>query len=191
MPVTPFHIGPALIANGLTRNHFSLGTFALVQVVIDIEAVYNILLGHWPVHTTLHTMLGATAVAVLAALCRRPISWVNRTVLGRWARARAAKGSGEPAAGSLHGLAIATIEAELAPVTWTGALVGAVLGVLLHVPIDAMMHPDVKPFAPWSDANPLFIPGSFEWLHVACLVAGLLGLGLWARRVRRRVPTRA
>jgi len=191
MPVTAFHLGPALVAKGLTRNHFSIGTFALVQVVIDTEAIYNIVLGRWPVHTTLHTMLGATVVAVVAALCRRPLSWVNAAIL-RW-RARATEAPSEATAQPARRswLPHAAIDAELGPVTWTGAAVGAALGVLLHVPIDAMMHPDVKPFAPWTDANPFFIPGSFEWLHVACLAAGVLGLGLWVWRVRRRAPARA
>jgi hypothetical protein len=170
MPLTPFHLGPALIAKGLSRRHFSLGTFALVQFVLDTEVVWNVLRGRSVVHTNLHTLLGATVIATLATLCWRPLSWVNQMIARRLARAPARD---------------APEIAEFGPVTWTGALMGAGLGVLLHVPLDAMMHGDMKPFAPWSTANPLYIPTSFEWLHLACLIAGVLGYWMWLRRVRR------
>jgi hypothetical protein len=45
------------------------------------------------------------------------------------------------------------------------------------------MDSDRGCLAPWTDANPLLIAGSFEWLHAACLAAGALGSWLWAMRV--------
>ncbi len=36
MPVTPFHLGPAVVLEAVCPRQLSLGVFALVQVVIDV-----------------------------------------------------------------------------------------------------------------------------------------------------------
>jgi hypothetical protein len=41
--------------------------------------------------------------------------------------------------------------------------------------LDSIMHADMRPFAPWSDASPLLGILSIGGLHVACLVSGMLG----------------
>src|SRR6185503_16141656 len=79
MPVTPFHLGPALVVKAIFRERFSLGVFTLVQGVIDVESIANILLNRWPVHADLHTVLGALAVSAVCAVVGRPlVSWLNR-----------------------------------------------------------------------------------------------------------------
>ena len=62
MPVTPFHLGAALPLKPLAGRRLSLGVFALVQIGIDLESGYNLLLDRWPVHARLHTLPGALAV---------------------------------------------------------------------------------------------------------------------------------
>lgn len=60
MPFTPYHFGPALVAKGLLRNQFCLITFAISQVIIDLESLYYLVQNNWPVHRFFHTYLGAT-----------------------------------------------------------------------------------------------------------------------------------
>jgi hypothetical protein len=55
--------------------------------------------------------------------------------------------------------------------------------------LDAIMHGDMRPLAPWSATNPLLGLLSLEQLHNACLVAGAAGvvlLGIRVMSVRRR-----
>lgn len=49
------------------------------------------------------------------------------------------------------------------------------------------MHDDIRPFAPFSDANPLFRAVSLNTLHLACVIAGVLAVvALLARKWRAR-----
>lgn len=72
MPVTPYHFGPALAAKGLLRKRFCLITFALSQVVIDLESFYFLVQGAYPVHRFLHTYIGATVASLLSIVIAIP-----------------------------------------------------------------------------------------------------------------------
>ena len=54
-------------------------------------------------------------------------------------------------------------------------MISAIAGVVGHVVPDAMMHYDVRPFAPFSDANPFYEFVSLGALHLGLVVAGFLG----------------
>ncbi len=58
-------------------------------------------------------------------------------------------------------------------------LFSALIGVWSHVILDGIMHRDMTPFFPFSDANPFLgiIPLSF--LYWGCVVSGVIGLILW------------
>jgi membrane-bound metal-dependent hydrolase YbcI (DUF457 family) len=56
-----------------------------------------------------------------------------------------------------------------------GILVGGLLGGLSHPFLDGIMHPDARPFMPWSDANPFFGLIGLMQLHLACIAAALFG----------------
>ena len=67
-----------------------------------------------------------------------------------------------------------------------GVLVGGLAGGLSHPFLDGIMHPDVRPFMPWSDQNPFLGLIGVGPLHLACIAAALFGavcVTLW--RVRR------
>lgn len=66
MPITPYHCGPALVAKGLLRKRFCLVTFAISQVIIDLESFYFLVQGSYPVHRFLHTYIGATIASFLS-----------------------------------------------------------------------------------------------------------------------------
>ena len=65
MPITPYHFGPGLFLKGLGPRHFSFVAFAGTQVVIDLETLYSILIGEYPLHRTLHSLVGATVIGAL------------------------------------------------------------------------------------------------------------------------------
>ena len=50
------------------------------------------------------------------------------------------------------------------------------------------MHADIRPFRPFTDANPLYGIVSVRNLYLFCIVTGLIGAALllaWERRPRR------
>ena len=55
---------------------------------------------------------------------------------------------------------------------------GAAVGTLSHVFLDSIMHRDIKPFAPFFDANPFLGILSLPALHWSCLVTGGVGVAI-------------
>ncbi|MCX9158312.1 hypothetical protein OPU71_19480 [Niveibacterium sp. 24ML] len=70
-------------------------------------------------------------------------------------------------------------------ISWRQAAVGALLGTFTHILLDALVHDDIRPFWPLSDANPL--RGLLGWheTELLCLLLALAALRwaphAWAR----------
>ena len=174
MPFTPFHMGPGLAIKALAGRRFSVLTFGIAQVAMDIEPLVGLISGssvlHGPTHTCLATVITAIAVAVVAAPVCRP-------VLQRWNR--------ELLAHRLGWLVEPESFARL-PV-----IAGAFAGTISHVILDSVMHYDISPLAPWSSANALLGLVSDGALHQFCFLTGVFGIVGWLsaawRKQRKRV----
>ena len=154
MPVTPFHGGLGLLGKGLAGPRFSFVAFCATQVAIDLESGYHLWRGDWPVHRFFHTVVGATLVCTAVVLALRRLTPRTRGLL------RADLGA-------------------LVPLS--GALVAVAAGVLGHLVPDAIMHFDVQPLAPLSEANPLYDLVSLGVLHGGLVICGVVGTVLWLR----------
>src|SRR5262245_39933609 len=84
MPFTPFHFGPGAAAHALAPRPVSFLAFCASNVLIDIETLYYIFTGQFPVHRFFHTITGASLVAIatvaLFVVARRAasqFSWPN------------------------------------------------------------------------------------------------------------------
>lgn len=151
MPLTPFHLGPALLLGVSLRRRLDLPTLLAGSVLVDVRAAL-VVFGPLdpPVHGILTTFAGGTVVAValgaaIAALPGRVQEALDRGRLGR--------------TGS------------------TGPIVaGALAGVYSHVVLDALLYTDVEPFYPLA-GNP-FLVGDFALVYGGCVVAGLLGVAI-------------
>jgi membrane-bound metal-dependent hydrolase YbcI (DUF457 family) len=165
LPFTAFHFGPGLALKGAGAPVFSWSAFAAVQVLIDCETLYYLLRHEYPVHRFFHSFLGATAAGLVAAILCLVIVRMS-TVRSPWLIA--------PLVGSTS-----TARGEFSSL---GVIVGGFIGGVSHPLLDAIMHPDVRPFMPWSDNNPfLGLIGAVQ-LHLGCSAAALLGavcLSLW------------
>ena len=165
MPFTPYHFGPGLLIKSIAARWFSWTAFAAAQVVIDCETLYYIIRNEYPLHRTAHTFLGATIVGALTAVALIAAKWLaGRTLPGLVDSLRARQPS---------------LRAEA---TATGLLAGGILGGATHPLLDGMMHRDIRPFLPWTNANPLLGVVGIETLQVGCEMAGLVGLiltGAW------------
>ena len=167
MPITPFHVGPGLALHSAAPRAVSFIAFCVANVLVDVEPLYYMLTGQSPLHRFFHTYAGVSLV-VLATI-----------VLFLLAR-----GAGRviplPNVFGWKDLPLRAV------------CMGAALGGYSHVLLDSVMHADMRPFAPWSSSNPLWLLVSLEALHLFCLVSGLLGLAMlglrWFVGRRRAAP---
>lgn len=166
MPFTPFHLGPGYLAAAASTRRpawFSFYVFALSQVVIDCETLFNILTGAPRLHTFFHTFAGSLVAGGLTLLVYRAIYIPVDTLLRL--------GPGLKAS-----LARARLWDPALP-PWKTAGVTALAGAWSHVLFDAVDHSDVRPFWPWSGANPLnelLLGGDLYLAFFLCGVAAAL-----------------
>lgn len=140
-------MGPALLVKAAAPRRFSLVIFGLSQVVIDVEPLVGLFSGATVLHGFSHTLTGATLVALASVLLGRPLC--------------------ERLLGSLNG--------RPTPIGATAAWTGAFVGTYSHLVLDGMMHFDMKPFAPLTDANPMLGTMSVLGIYVFCVVSAVVG----------------
>jgi len=153
VPFTPFHFGPGALVHAVAPRHVSFVAFCAANVAIDVEPLVWMLRGEPPLHRFAHSFVGALAVALA-------------TVVLVLAATRLAGVLGLPESWRGSGL------------TAKRVAIGALLGTVSHVVLDSVMHADIRPLAPWSDANPFLRVVTLDVLHGACVVAGLVGIAL-------------
>lgn len=147
MPFTPFHLGPGLAFKALGGRSFSFLVFAGAQVLMDIEPLIGILQNKPILHGYSHTLLGALIIGTIAGIIGKPIgSFVLRL-----------------------------IAVPHRPYAWIASFAGAYVGTFSHILLDAIMHTDMAPWWPIASENQLLRIISVEQLHIACLVAGVVG----------------
>lgn len=170
MPFTPFHMGPGLAIKAVAGRRFSLLTFGIAQVAMDVEPLVGMVRGSPVLHGASHTYLAAFLIAALVTIISPPIA---RPILRRWNRE----------------LSSCRLEWLAAPDSWSAGAVaaGAFVGTLSHVALDSIMHSEIAAAAPWSNANDLLGIVSIPTLHLSCVVSGLFGVLVWgANGLRRR-----
>ena len=160
MPFTPFHFGPGLLIKTLLPGQFSLSMFALANVAMDVEPLFRILRHDKELHGFSHTLFGAACIGVATVLAGR----VALRRAWRWYEQRSACASNP-----VH-------------LTATQAWLGALAGTFSHLLLDAVMHADMHPFVPFTDANPLLDVISTQNMYLGCVLAGMLGLLLMLLR---------
>ena len=176
MPMTLLHMGPGLAIKALAGRHFSLLSFGVAQVAIDIEPLIGFILDSDVLHGPTHTYLGALAIAAIVAVIS---PYLCRPILRRW--------NSELSFYHLDWL-VTPESFKLFPV-----IAGACSGTISHVLLDSIMHVDITPLAPFSKANELQGIVTIDVLHQFCVLTGLFGIfgwiavALWKRRVSCRV----
>ena len=157
MPVTPFHLGVGVLCKGASPSRVSFVAFATSQAAIDLETAFYLATGQWPLHRELHTFALGPLVGLAVGVLVWSIGQVVPYLASRW-----------------------PVEFRLNP-----ALIGGAAGGLTHPLLDGIMHRDIKPFAPFSDENPLLLAIGVVPLHILCGIAALAGGLLWAVRAGR------
>jgi membrane-bound metal-dependent hydrolase YbcI (DUF457 family) len=148
VPFTPFHFGPGALLHSAAPKHVSFLAFCGANVLVDVEPLYFMLTHQYPIHRFFHTYVGATVAAAIVVA----VFVLARKVVPRLLD-----------------------EFGLRKLTMRSVAIGAILGTYSHVVLDSLMHADMEPFAPFSDANPLLGAVFLNTLHGLCLVAGVVG----------------
>jgi len=168
MPFTPLHFGPGASLKCAAQPYFSFVLFGYTQVMMDLEPAWFMLRQDFPLHRFVHTFVGATVMAILCLGSGRPLcQWWLRI----WKRIPA-----KP---------LNEVFADGTVIPWWTAVITVFVGTYSHVFLDSIMHPDMRPFSPFSDANPMLRIIDIGLLHLLCLVLGVLGLLLWVRFKKR------
>jgi membrane-bound metal-dependent hydrolase YbcI (DUF457 family) len=145
MPLTPFHLGPALLLGLVFFIFLDFPTFLVASVIVDIEPMFVMFLDlDYPLHGFFHSFLGGTLVAFLLA-------WIMNKIRGKFSTwLRFFKLEQKPSFGSI--------------------LLASLSGVYIHILLDSRMHTDIRPFYPL-DFNPFLssstLPGL--WVHMLCV----------------------
>jgi hypothetical protein len=158
MPFTPFHMGPGCAIKAVLGRSFSLTVFGFAQVAMDLQPLAHLLLGQGIRHGLSHSYAGAALIGAASLLVGKPVcQWIVNLwkpdpadVMMTW----------------LRGPAV---------ISWRAAATGAFLGTFSHVLLDSMVHGDVQPWAPFSEANTLLGTVSFGAMHLLCIGVGVLG----------------
>ena len=155
-------MGAALIAKpGLNRN-ISVITFGIAQIAMDIEPGVGMLTGADVLHGPTHTILGALVIACLVIFLAPSVC---NYLLRRWNKEV-----------THHGLPWLV---QSGATSKTAVTVGAFFGTLSHVFLDSLMHHDIHPLAPFSQANPLMGLVSHDAVYQLCSIAGIAGAVAW------------
>lgn len=151
MPFTPYHFGPSGFLALTLRKWLDVPVFVLANVIVDIEVLVIELLGMgWPYHRYCHNLLIGAAVGAIwgvSAYCLRRYFKKIVQILRIPYRTSLCK-----------------------------MVVSGVLGVWLHVAIDAVYHGDVQIFWP-GRAKPLWnlvSQGQVKLICTVCFIAALI-----------------
>jgi len=161
MPVTPFHFGPAAAIHAVAPRHVSFIAFCGANVLIDVEPLIYMLSHEYPVHRFFHTYVGATVIWPATVLLFLSALRVSRVL---------------PVPNIFNWKSL----------TLPRVVVGAALGAYSHVVFDSLMHRDMRPLAPFSDANPLLGLVPLGALHWFCIIAGIAGAAIVGVRQLRK-----
>jgi membrane-bound metal-dependent hydrolase YbcI (DUF457 family) len=169
MPITPYHFGPSGFFGLLFKRWLDLPIFVLANVVVDLEVATVVLLhlGR-PLHRYAHTLLGGAVVGIVWGLLALPL---------------------RPLFARLMHLLHLPYQTSLAK-----AVLSGILGVWLHVIIDATYHRDVRlawptnALALWRITSRHFPESRVEDLCVlffpATVILYLILMARWQRRER-------
>lgn len=155
-------MGIALIAKPALNRRFSIVTFGIAQVVMDIEPGIRMWASADVLHGPTHSILGALILAFLVmqiapSICNYLVAKWNKEV------------SHYKQPWLLHS----------DPVSKSAVAFGALFGTLSHLVLDSLIHHDIHPLSPFLAANPLSDLVTHDGVYQACTIMGVVGIAAW------------
>ena len=155
MPFTPYHFGPSGFIGLVFRKWLDIPVFVLASVVVDVEVLVIMLfrLGY-PIHRYCHTFLIGASVGALWGVAAYPLRHLFKKVM------------------QIFRISYQTNLRKM--------VISGVLGVWLHVLIDASYHFDIEMFWPnetislWRVIHRYVSAERIETICVAFFVAAVI-----------------
>ena len=158
MPLTPFHLGPALVLALVLLWFVDLPALLLGSIAPDIEAAAAVMwFRDWPfpVHGFLHSFVGGTLLSLVLAVVIFPVRKHLEIPL-RFLKLDQKR-------------------------SFPRIFAGALIGVYSHTLLDAPLYTDIKPFWPLN-LNPLFSENMWRGFEMYgfCGISFIVAFGIYA-----------
>lgn len=140
MPFPLYHLGPSAFFGLTFRKWLDVPVFILANIPVDIEVLLN--RNQWPVHRYFHTLLIGAVVGAVWGVAAYPLRHLFEKIMQM-------------------------LRISYQTSFWKMVISG-VLGVWLHVVLDAIYHWDVRAFWP-SNAQPLWNLISQKQVELVCI----------------------
>ncbi len=160
MPLTPFHLGPALLFGLILFRYVNLPSFLAANVIVDLEPFFVLVLGlDYPLHGFFHSFLGGSLVALVLFFVMVKVNPRIQEVMGYF---------GLRQDGSVRSIGIACF-----------------FGVYFHILLDCFLYTDIMPFYPL-DANPVYGLFSGSEVYMFCIMSFVLGGVIYGWRLLKK-----
>jgi membrane-bound metal-dependent hydrolase YbcI (DUF457 family) len=156
MPFTPYHLGPALLIALVFYPFIDIPTFLIANIILDIEPFTIMLTSGSELHGRFHSITLGTGVGLLLAIIVTAYRKYGNSI---------------------------EIETRLdynSSIKQT--LITSIVGVWLHVLLDAFLYPDLNLFYPF-EWNPLLGLFSLPTIQRMCLLSFPLAIMVYLLRV--------
>ncbi len=161
MPLTPFHLGPALFFGLIFFRHLNLPAFLVANVIVDTEPFIVLLFGlDYPLHGFFHSFLGGSLIALVLYLAMvRMYPYVKKV------------------------MDTSRVGQEMSR---KKIMLSCLSGVYLHIILDSVLYTDIMPFFP-SGVNPFLSLGIGESLvYSFCVFGFVFGVIIFCYRVLKK-----
>jgi len=149
MPFPPYHFGPSGFVALTFRKWIDVPVFMLANVAVDVEVAVIALFGiGWPSHRFCHSIAGGIVVGIALGLMAYPFMPVFKWGMN-------------------------LIKLPYQKSSLKKLIISGILGVWLHVFIDAIYHWDLRIFWP-SNAKPLYHLLTQNQVKLGCLIFWVL-----------------
>lgn len=160
MPFTPFHLGPGLALGMIFKWWINIPAILLASIIVDVRSIYCFFIGNCQLHGFFHTFAGAAILGLLVIglvfALRNPLSKISK---------------------------IMKIEEDY---SLKSIISGGIIGVLVHITLDAFLYPEVHPFWPIEWDTLLLGALSNSVVYVLCMFGFLIGILSYARELIRQ-----
>ncbi|MEA3254986.1 MAG: hypothetical protein U9Q22_04030 [Candidatus Altiarchaeota archaeon] len=159
MPLTPFHLGPALFFGLLFFRLIHLPTFLIANVIVDLEPFLVLFLRlDYPLHGFFHSLLGGSIIAIILSLIMIRLDEKVQKIMS-------------------------TVKLKQKH-SKKNILAASFTGIYLHILLDSILYTDIKPFFPLT-TNPFYNDSMFAGFEIYgfCVISFILGIVLYGYRL--------
>jgi len=164
MPITPFHLGPALLFGLVLSRAFYLPALLVASVIPDLEPFYVMYfhVSGYPLHGFFHSYLGSSIFAFSVTLIVYPFRGLLDRIMAAFHIPQKS--------------------------SFKKILFTSFVGVYLHVFLDSFLYEEMMPFYPLQGnpfINILSFYDSYRVVYGFCSITAILGVIVYFYKIRQ------